>query len=610
MALTILLDDSDSTSENPSSRLYENHLHAWVVHNHVNALDTSAAILSCLDEITASRDRGEFIVSAFAYELGSHFKGVPAKKTGHPLIQAWSFKELKTLSKGQVDEWLDARLEALDPQDQVAGILDIQKSIEYDQFKNDIDRILDYIRSGDAYQINHTYRIHGQTYGSPLALYQRLRGRQPVRFGAYVENDDQYILSLSPELFIQRKGDLIQAMPMKGTANALVQSPSSLSEDLKNQAENVMIVDLLRNDLSQLATPNGVSVPSLFDVQRHGDVLQMTSTIHAVAKIDLSIREILDAVFPCGSVTGAPKKRSMEIIRELESANRDYYCGAIGWFDPSGDFALSVPIRTVEIEREARSRLGHFVLGVGAGITIDSDPKAEWEECRVKSSFLIDLPSPTGIFETISVIGGQAQRLDRHLDRMTHSAMLLNIPFDRIKAKGLISSACNSLDVAHKYRIRIDLSPAGEQSITKGLLEELPSKVKLCWAKDILSNPTSSVLNSCNPLLRHKISDRQIYDEAWQAAVQNGGFDALFTNETGYVTEGGRSNIFIKHAGSKEWLTPPISAGVLPGVMRSSILSNPNWNAREINLSPDDVLSAEEIIVTNSLRGSITAYIE
>ena len=610
MALTILLDDADSTIDHPTSRLYENPLSSWAINCQQDPLKTDAAIKQCLAEISSSRDRGEYIITAFTYELGNHFKGFSAKRPHQPLIQAWAFKEYIKLSKVEVDAWLEARFRNLDEHAQVAGLSNVHTNLSFAQFESDIEHILDYLRAGDSYQINHTYRIHAHAFGSPIALYRRLRERQPVRFGAYIENGNQYILSLSPELFIQKESETIKAMPMKGTANALLQPLEHLSADLKNQTENVMIVDLLRNDLSQLAQANGVSVTSLFDVRRHGDVLQMTSTIEAIAKPNLSLQEILEAVFPCGSVTGAPKKRSMEIINELEGESRGYYCGALGWMNPNGDFAFSVPIRTIEMEHQPESNSSDLIMGVGAGITIESNPVHEWEECRIKSSFLVDLPSPTGIFETILVTSGQVQALECHLDRMARSAEYLNIPFDLIKAKGLISSVISSLDASNQYRIRLDLSPDGQQTISKGLLAQLPTKVAIFWAKNILKNPLSAIVQSQNPLLRHKISHRKIYDEAWSAAELHGGFDALFTNELGFVTEGGRSSIFIKLANQNEWITPPIGAGVLPGVMRSRILSDPRWNAKEANFTPEDVLSADAIMLTNSLRGALAAYIK
>lgn len=484
--------------------------------------------------------------------------------------------------------------------------MNVQESISEEHFKADIDAIQEYIRSGDSYQINHTYHIKGETYGAPIALYSRLRDRQPGRFGAYIEHNGNFLLSQSPELFIARDGNTLKAMPMKGTASALSAVASSLSDNPKNQAENIMIVDLLRNDLSRISLPGTVTVPNLFEVAIHGDVLQMISTVQGQMKPDVSLLDIFKAVFPCGSVTGAPKKRSMEIIQELETEDRGYYCGALGWLDPNGNFAFSVPIRTVEIATDSQSHAPTFTLGVGAGITNDSDVQQEWQECHIKSAFLMDLPSATGLFETIAVVNGEPQRLRSHLECMQASALALRIPFESVTAEKLVLNACASLDKSFSHRLRLDLTANGALSVSSAVIHQTSEPVKIFWAKDIL--PGDVMMNSGDALLRHKVSERSIYGQAWQEATKLGGFDALFCNEQGFVTEGGRTSIFVKPQGSSEWLTPPISTGLLPGVMRAALLAEPKMNAREANLTIKDVSMAEEIILSNAFRGAIKAY--
>lgn len=606
----ILLDDAQSTTALPTSRLYENALHYWrVLTSGDNTLDLSAT-QKCLSEISESLSRGEYVVAAFAYELGRQIHKLPQRPSlsnePHPLIEAWAFSSFKKLSKQDVDSCISEKLALLEGSQRCAGVMDVQESIAEDRFTADIDAIQEYIRSGDSYQINHTYRIKGETYGAPLALYSRLRDRQPGRFGAYIEHDGKFLLSQSPELFIARDGDTLKAMPMKGTASALSAVASALSDDPKNQAENVMIVDLLRNDLSRISLPGSVTVPNLFEVARHGDVLQMTSTVQGQIKPDVSLFDIFKAVFPCGSVTGAPKKRSMEIIQELEPEDRGYYCGALGWLDPNGNFAFSVPIRTVEITTDSQSHASTFTLGVGAGITNDSDAKQEWQECHIKSAFLMDLPSATGLFETIAVIHGEPQRLQSHIQRMRTSALALRISFDSEIAEKLILDACASFDKNLSYRLRLDLASSGVLSVSSAVIHQTNEPVKIFWATDIL--PGDVTMHSGDVLLRHKVSVRTLYDQAWQEATKLGGFDALFCNEQGLVTEGGRTSIFVKPQGSSEWLTPPVSAGLLPGVMRAALLADPKMNAREANLTIKDVSMADEIILSNALRGAIKAH--
>ena len=606
----ILLDDAQSTAASPTSRLYENVLHYWRVLPSGDSAQDLFATQNCLEEISAALASGQFVVSAFAYELGRQIHQLPQRinhsDSPYPLIEAWSFLDFKKLSKHDVDYWINQKLASLDHSQKNAGVMDVQESLNEEQFSNDIRAIQEYIRSGDSYQINHTYRIKGKTYGAPLALYSRLRDRQPGRFGAYIEHEGNFLLSQSPELFIARDGDTLKAMPMKGTASALSAIASTLSNDPKNQAENVMIVDLLRNDFSRICLPSTVTVPNLFEVARHGDVLQMTSTVQGQIKPETALFDIVKAVFPCGSVTGAPKKRSMEIIQELEPEDRGYYCGALGWLDPNGNFAFSVPIRTVEIHQDLQSHASHFTLGIGAGITNDSNASQEWQECGIKAAFLMDLTSATGLFETIAISKGEALRLRAHLHRMQTSALSLRIAFNLEAAKNLVISACAPLDKNLSYRLRLDLAPHGELSVVTAVIHHSNDPVKIFWAKDIL--PMDVTMFSGDALLRHKISDRTLYDQAWQEAVKLGGFDALFINEQGFVTEGGRTSIFIKPQGSSEWLTPPVSAGLLPGVMRAALLSNPPMNAREANLTIKDVSMADEIILSNALRGAVKAH--
>jgi para-aminobenzoate synthetase/4-amino-4-deoxychorismate lyase len=606
----ILLDDAQSTPAKPSSRLYQEALHYWSVHPQPSHSETVFAVDQCLREITAALTRGEYVVAAFAYELGLYIhkitQQVEKNKKGYPLVQAWSFKSYECLSKQDVDTLLENKLAALNPESQVAGVANLHFSIDEQQFSSDIKAIQEYIRNGDTYQINHTLRITGETYGDPLALYGRLRERQPGRFGAFIGEDSNFILSQSPELFIQKQGNTLTAMPMKGTASALNKSAENLSADAKNQAENVMIVDLLRNDLSRIALPGTVTVPQLFEVTRYGDVLQMTSTIQAEIKPGIGLHEVINAVFPCGSVTGAPKKRSMEIIQELEPQDRGFYCGALGWIDPNSDFAFSVPIRTLEIHQDIKTHSSPFTLGIGAGITIDSEAQEEWEECHIKAAFLSELPSEFGLFETILVRESIPQNIGLHLDRLAHSAKALGIPFSLSDGKKMITIACENCLIETEYRLRLDLNCAGQLSFQIAPLLPLTHSAKIFWASDILLDPSHGTLYSGNFLLKHKISNRNIYDQAWKIAEGLGGFDAIFINEQGFVTEGGRSSVFIKSG--ENWLTPPVSAGLLPGVMRSIALNDPQWNAHEANITIHDLQNAQEIMLSNALRGLIPAH--
>lgn len=593
LSCTILLDDAQSSSDKPRSRLYQSPLRTIQASN---AGDLEAA----LQEIEQAIHDQHHVVSCFSYELGEHLLGLTPKKSKTPWVQAWVFKDVQKLSKEDVNQWLKTQTnQAID----APVIQNTRSSIAQEQFESDIAKIQELIKSGDTYQVNHTYRIHGELSGSPLSAYEILRQKQPGPYGAYIEHPNGWVLSCSPEWFLQKTGNTLMTKPMKGTAKVGESSSEELHDDVKNRAENVMIVDLLRNDLSKISLPGSVKVPNLFEVQQHGDVLQMTSTISSTSKENLRLKELLQAIFPCGSVTGAPKKRTMELIQKLESEPRNLYCGAIAWFDPSsqaglGDLGMSVVIRTLELEKNQ-----HFQMGVGGGITIDSESADEWHECQTKAGFLYALKNqaePIGLFETIRIEQGQACHLGKHLDRISQSAKSLKIKFDSNRAKSLIKEACSQLDASLIYRLRLDLSAEGLLSVKTAAIQN-PQVGPILWASDILA--TDATMSSTDQLLSHKVTRRKLYDQAWLAAEKIGAFDALFINEKGFVTEGGRSNVFIKKDG--RWLTPPLASGCLPGVMRSIVLNDAKYQALEQDITPADVLSAEEVIFTNALRGIV-----
>ena len=606
----ILLDDVESGAGKPTSRLYQEPIAHW-------AAFTAAEMDACFEAIQSALKAGHYVVCLVAYEYGQVIHRLPIHSESSssatpdiPLMQAWAYHQPKTLAKEEVDAWLEIQLTQLKDDARVSGVASCTESITQAQFQSDVLRIQEWIRCGDIYQINHTYRIQGEIYGDPLALYARLRVRQPGRFGAFVQEGDTTILSQSPELFVERNGNCLRAMPMKGTANAQTESPEQLASDPKNRAENIMIVDLLRNDLSRVALPGSVTVPNLFRVAQYGNVLQMTSTIEAKAKPDLSLRTLLDAVFPCGSITGAPKKRSMEIIQQLEDAPRGYYCGALGWLDPNGDFAFSVPIRTLTLEASPNKLQTNFTLGIGAGITIDSDPELEWQECQIKSAFITEMPSELGLFETIRIEKQKPLRLAAHLQRLQHSASVLRIPFVAARFIEAAERACLAIPNPLPHRLRIDLFADGALTAVTNALDPIENEVAIFWASKVLPDADQAIMQSSNLLLAHKVNLRTIYDLAWKNAVALGGFDAVFLNEAGFVTEGGRSSIFIQPQGSDQWLTPPLSAGVLPGVMRQSLLDDPQWNAHQAMLTVADLAEADRILVCNALRGAVPAVLK
>jgi para-aminobenzoate synthetase/4-amino-4-deoxychorismate lyase len=607
-----LLDDASPDASPPArSRLYRDYAGMLACH----AVEEWPLLLARMQEALAA---GLYAVPVLRYELGEQLLGIvpPAQANAQlheaPMAQVLLFRGYDSLSNEEVQAWLAERAGTNGP----AGIADVRSNVDETTFTRAIGRIRDYIAAGDTYQVNYTYRIRFDAFGSIYALYARPRERQPVPYGALIGLPDGCaVLSLSPELFVRHDAGRLLARPMKGTAPAggdedadAVRS-SALAADPKNRAENLMIVDLLRNDLGRIARTGSVGVPALFEVRRYSSVLQMTSTVQAQLADGVSLNDIFDALYPCGSITGAPKRRTMEIIRELEPAPRGIYTGALGWIDPPafgapdgarfGDFCLSVPIRTLVLHPE-HNGVRHGELGVGAGIVYDSDPGAEYAECRLKAGFLTGLPNSFEIFETIHATREEGCRhLERHLARLQASAAYFGYPFTEELAQAGAIAACAVLPANTPHRLRLALQPDGEVVVHTSVLAPLADPVEV-----LLSDEP---VDSTSLFARHKTTIRSRYDAAWKLAESVGAFDTLFFNERGELAEGGRSSVFVRVG--ERWYTPPLSSGVLPGVMRSLVLEDPAWNAIECPISRETLERAQEIVVCNALRGPLRATI-
>jgi para-aminobenzoate synthetase/4-amino-4-deoxychorismate lyase len=601
-----LLDDASAQGHQQArSRLYTGH--AGTLH----CVD-AAGWNRLLEDLQMALARGLYAVPLLSYELGAHLLGIPCKPLAGPLAQVLLFERCELLGASQAQAWIATRAASATP----AGVANIAANVDEARFVESIDRIRDYIAAGDTYQVNYTYRLRFDAFGSIFTLYSRLRARQPVPYGALIGlPDGSAVLSFSPELFVRHTGDTLLARPMKGTAPASQDAATdagralALARDPKNRAENLMIVDLLRNDLGRVAQTGSVSVPELFEVTRFGAVLQMTSTVQACLRADVTLADLFAALYPCGSITGAPKRRTMEIIDELEPDARGIYTGAIGWFDPPldgrrfGDFCLSVPIRTLALGPAPGPGTGlrRGELGVGAGIVHDSDPQGEFAECRLKARFLTGLINEFDLFETIKASWQDGPRhLDLHLARLKASAAYFGMPFDGEAARRLVVDACLALpQKGGIHRLRLSLAADGNLALASAPLSPLSEPVRLVLA----DTPTASN----DVFLRHKTAVRSRYDAAWRGAEAQGAFDALFFNERGELTEGGRSNVFVLLDG--QWCTPPLSCGLLPGVMRSVMLAAPAWDALERVITREMLLRAEGIVVCNALRGPLRAFL-
>lgn len=571
--------------------------------NHVESRFFRPEELDALDgALQSGWQKGLHAVLFADYGFGLPLTGVESERGGN-LALHW----FADCADTDAASWL-----ARHSDDLPAGISTPQSSVSEADYLDHIRQIHEAIRRGDTYQINYTTRLHLQAYGNPVKLYQRLR--QPVPYAVLshlpdAQGQSAWTLCFSPELFLKIGSDgTISTEPMKGTAPILgdgqdERRAAELQADPKNRAENVMIVDLLRNDLGKIAQTGTVCVPEPFKVSRFGSVWQMTSTIQAQALPHTSFADILRAAFPCGSITGAPKKMSMQIIESLEAEARGLYTGSIGYLNPcSGGLGFegtfNVVIRTLSLT-PLSDGIYQGVYGVGSGIVIDSDPAAEYRECGWKARFLNELRPNFGIFETLRAENGRCTLLDRHLCRLKTSAQALNLPLPDGCENQIKQYIADLPDGA--FRVKALLASDGI-SLSRAVLNRLTDKQR------VIISPT--ILPAQNYLRRFKTTCRTVFDQAWQTAETQGAFDSLFFNSDGILLEGGRSNVFVKHRG--QWLTPSLDLDILNGIMRQAVLDEPQKYLQtnqviETHITQKTLQEAEEIRLSNALRGVFAA---
>jgi len=472
-------------------------------------------------------------------------------------------------------------------------------------------RIRKFIAAGDVYQVNFTYDV---SVTSPLQswdLYKQLRTHQPVPFGAFIKTRGTTVASYSPELFFLRQGERLCVRPMKGTAprgrsaKEDEAKAATLASDPKNRSENIMIVDLLRNDLGRICAPGSIKVKRLFEVERHPTVLQMTSTVEGRLRSRTGFADIVRALFPCGSVTGAPKIRAMEIIGELERGARGVYCGAIGYSSPKGMPAarpasrqasrqvFSVPIRT--LERTTGQKKWRY--RVGSGIVWESSPGEERRECFDKCGFLTARSPDFRLFESLLFSKGRFLYLSDHRKRLFDSAGYFDFALPGKSWDRTVRTIENKLGASRDrhFKVRIFLDKNGRFSwdhepASAGETQR-EAAVRLC----------STPLDPGNPFLFHKTTFRQWYEKSMHDIRAGRYFDVIHLNTRGELTEGARSNLFIKISGTL--YTPPVKCGLLPGVLRGRLLTS--GKCREKILRPEDLEKASGLYCGNSVRGLV-----
>lgn len=459
--------------------------------------------------------------------------------------------------------------------------------------RKDFDQAIDAVRSGivrgETYQTNYTIRLKGTLTGDAHTYFEALQQRQKGPYSAYIHTGERVLCSASPELFFRWDGKTIVTRPMKGTAprgktmREDEENRAALQQSEKEQAENVMIVDLLRNDIGRIAELGSVQVPQLLTVETYPTVFQMTSTVEAKTREDVKLIDVLGALFPCGSITGAPKVSTMNYIHDLESSARGVYCGAIGYMEPGGEAVFSVPIRTVEVDVET----GSAVYGVGGGITWDSKATSEYEEVLNKSQILINSTSEWSLLETMRADNGKVIYLQKHLDRMEASAHYFGYPFNQAHVKQTIEEIAKE-DDCQSYKLRALLSSDGELTVEKSLYTH--------------DNEVKTVRLATTPVdrnhlfLQHKTTHRDVYEQHQRAHLDV--FDVLLWNEDGELTEFTLGNVVLEIDGKR--YTPPLTSGLLAGTFREFLLETEQLHDRV--LRKEDLERAERVWLINSVR--------
>jgi len=541
-------------------------------------------ILLAFRKIDDYRQKGFYVAGFLAYELGYLLEDALNQcyqTHDYPLMWLGVYNKPRRLIK-PVDFKNDDQYYLSEP----------VPTIPQNTYEKNVLKIKEHIGNGDTYQINYTTKYKFKLIGDIFAFYNRLKKNQTVSYTALINHNNNYIISLSPELFFRTdKNRSVAVKPMKGTAERGLPA-AWLAQDEKNISENVMIVDMLRNDLGRICQPGSVKVRKLFDVEEYETLWQMTSTIGGKLIPQFRTLEIIKSLFPCGSVTGAPKINSMRIIRALEKEPRNIYTGAIGYWGPDNESVFNVAIRTLDLQRSGARRY-EGEMGVGSGIVNDSLADEEYRECRLKAQFLFNSATDFSLIETMLSTDGRIKLLDRHLRRLKASAQFFNIPCNHTAIRQAVKKYAALL--AGRMRLRLLLNAKGEV-----LLEHRPATAQQSGPQQIVLSRHKT--DSQDPFLYHKTTLRKLYDSEYQKCAESGCQDVIFRNEKNEITEGAISNIFIRRNGG--CYTPPLRCGLLNGIGRQVMMEK--LQAEEKILYWPDLQKADEIILTNSVRGATT----
>ena len=590
----VLLDDA-RTEGASDAQLFENPRQVFVARRP----EEVRPVLQAAD--AARRDTGGTLAGYMAYEAGLSLEPRLAPLAGQrsgaagPLVWFGLFDCAETIPAAEVPQWLADRsspglasIGPLEPQVSTGGYLEAFATLQ------------EAIRAGDIYQANLTMPLAGPARGDPVAIYAAIRPEANAGYGGLIFDGSHWLLSFSPELFFSLKGRSAKCKPMKGTRprgrdeaedRALA---DELAASVKDKAENLMIVDLMRNDLSRVAVAGSVRVERPFTVETYPTLHTMTTTVSAQLQEGCGAAEMIEALFPCGSITGAPKIRAMELIQQVERDARGPYCGGIGRIDANGDAAFNVAIRTIRLTPGENER-HHAVLGVGGAIVADSEGMAEWRECLVKGSFARGAAGGYDLIETMGFDPATGvARLEAHLERIKASASALGFAFDRHEARNRIQALCFELEAP--ARLRLVASRSGAIALETAPLPAAPPGPAECIVLPLPVVPGDW-------RLRHKTTDRGFHRDALGVARAHGAREAIYVRDDGLITEGSYTNVFVERDGT--WLTPPLALGLLPGILRGELIAE--GRAAEAELTLADL--ADGFFIGNSLRGLLPARI-
>jgi para-aminobenzoate synthetase/4-amino-4-deoxychorismate lyase len=534
---------------------------------------------SAFERMEQLRQSGHYLAGVVCYEVGMIFfpmDPLKIKTPPTPWLHFFAFKEKKS---GWPAQFLSSSGSTSAP-----VVFDFKTDTTDQEYYDQQQILREHLLEGDIYQQNQTYQKCFKSELKAHDLYLELRQLQKTQYSAFLEFPDYSVLSFSPELFYKKKGSQLLTEPMKGTLS-LDQDITKLTSDEKSIAENLMIVDLLRNDLGKIAEAGSVCVEKLFEVQKLSTVYQMVSRISATVDPEITFKEVLSHLFPCGSITGAPKWSAMEQIHRHENSPRGVYTGAIGVIEPNNDHCFNVAIRTLIQKNHG------FNLGVGGGIVADSNVVDELEETRLKGRFVRKINQHFHLFETLLFDGENFRNLKAHRERIAQSAKFYDFEINWSELEDLLKITQNKLQGEHK--IKLMLFWDGHWKVEHQPLEKTPQNPKMTLS--------SQPVDSKSHFQAHKTSFRALYDQEWKRAQQLGIYDFLFLNQNTEVVECSRHNIFIKK--DQSWWTPPLSSGALPGVERQRALLE--LQAQQKILFLHDIIDADQIVLTNSVRGRV-----